>query len=601
MPWPPSMCSSTPFPRMYVSVEIRATCRLPPLVERHAAHPAFVLGVLNGLHCPTSDRPAFSSLPQGLFERLSQTLVDALDVSKLFQRAPHAWHGRGCVCAGTLSSKPASSGAVDALQLAHIISELLARNADSILGRLALKIVANVELIPPREFTSLWLPFLAHLVKVLQKHRVPLSTPRYRHLFAAILETYLARCVGELPRKWNPKVRALFCMCRICNLFNRFLRSTVSAASFTSLSPAEVDYVNTHLGHYAYTYCRCYFDMQDGVLTVTKLEEVDAKSSPVCMERTKRAHSELDKLDGPELRLILGERDYRRIRDIHIDPMPRPVPIESLEEPCTQSPPLQTPKTPVSTGATAVCGSTYQPLGSGFPSSSSAHHLKAPTFPGDTATPSHSPMRNAYPPTPAEGDAGHPSGSTTPTATPFTHSSADPGYCLFADELGARLSTMSSFTNPESVQVAIARRWEATSPQVRQHYAARAANLRHSMNADRLPSTPKPSPHGTAPPARLSWIQKSPKLAAGRVVPDNRSVGPRKHTLTPAPRVAVKEQATAASPWSSPFSRAFAPVSNSRLNSARAGPAQDQERGCASSHFTTCKTRGCGGDRPDRG
>jgi hypothetical protein len=543
---------------------IRASRRLPPLVEKHAAHPAFVLGILNGLSYSTSDRPALSSLPPGLFEQLSQTFVNGLDISKLFQRAPHAWQGRGCVCAGTLSSKPASSGAVDALQLADIISELLARNADSVLRRFALKIAADAGLIPPREFTSLWLPFLGHLIKVLQKHRVPLSTPRYRHLFAAVLEAYFARCAGEMPRKWIPKVQAIFCMCRICKLFNCFLRSNVQAASFISLSPSERDYAYAHLGDYTYTNCRCYFTIQDGVLTVTKMQEIDPRHGPAWQERTVKAHRELDKLDGPELRSILGERDYHRIRYVPDIEKPQPVPIESLEEARKQSPPVQAPKTPVSTRTSTSFGSTYQPLGSGLSSGSSARHLGAPAFTGGTPTPSHSTMDNAYPPTPARGEGCPEKRLSTPAVTPSTQSSADPGYRLFADELGARLSTMSSFATPESIQIAIAKRWRNSSPEVRQHYAAKAANLRHSVNSNRLPSTPKPSPHGASPPARLPRIQESPNLPARRDVPGNRSVGSRRPTLTPTPRVGA-----GASPWSSPSSRAFAPVSSSGLNSVR--------------------------------
>ncbi|KAK4103015.1 hypothetical protein N658DRAFT_297858 [Parathielavia hyrcaniae] len=265
---------------LYTAQGLDTLCiELPALVEKHAAHSAFVLGVLRGFHCP-----AFSFLPQGLFEQLSQSFVDALDFSKLFQRAPHAWKDRGCVCAGQLSSKPASSSAIDALELAAFIFELLARKADSVVASFAFKVARGSALIPPKEFTPLWLPFLGHLIKVLEKHHVSLSTPRCRHLFATVLESFVARCVGALPRKWAPQVLAVYCVpaCRICSLFTRFLRSSVSAASFTSVSRSEADHIN-RLAQYA-TAWRCHFKAEGEGFVVTKVEEVDAQADPMWME-----------------------------------------------------------------------------------------------------------------------------------------------------------------------------------------------------------------------------------------------------------------------------------------------------------------------------
>ncbi|KAK3330754.1 hypothetical protein B0H66DRAFT_73915 [Apodospora peruviana] len=57
--------------------------------------------------------------------------------------------------------------------------------------QLAMKVAGNASLIHQREFAPLWLPLLRDLIGILEKNEIPLSTPRYHHISAAILEEYV--------------------------------------------------------------------------------------------------------------------------------------------------------------------------------------------------------------------------------------------------------------------------------------------------------------------------------------------------------------------------------------------------------------------------
>jgi len=557
-------------------------CRFVTIVEKNAAHTSFGLGILECLRLPSEDRPSSPSVPKDVYNQLAKLIIDALDVSKLFQRASRDWGPRGCACAGPVALKPSSSGAVDALQLANTFSDLLTKGADSLVARFANKIVADVGLIPHQAFASLWLPFLGSLLSILEKHKVPLSTPRYRHLFAAILDTYVIRCTGAVRYKWAPKPDRILCMCRVCILFGRFLRSSVSAASFSSWTESEMDHINRRLVPHAKESHRCRFRIKNGLLVVRKLEDVDSGDRH-SVEVMGKAAVELEKLDNPALRAMLGA-GWDRVRRFlagHNPKRSRPVPIESLEDPRRNPPgPVCASQTPVSTSAPAPLtpaqfGSLHQALGGSYSLDAprQAALLRTPAAPlvvtpAPTVQATTAALSNRAPPLPA-----------TP---PSTQPRAATGYSIFAHELGVRLSMMKSFTTPQSIQNAISKRWEAMSLQDRQQYDAKAASLQRSSSTsapslavpfdphrDPLPSTPKPSPSWAAGSSQPAQPQGSPNVARQHVAPTNRRVS----AITPASTTRSRHgsAAAAATFQSLSSSRVLGAVSASRLNSVR-GP-----------------------------
>ncbi|KAH6854693.1 hypothetical protein B0I37DRAFT_301525 [Chaetomium sp. MPI-CAGE-AT-0009] len=455
---------------------------------------------------------------------------------------------------------PGFAGAVDASQLANIISQLLADGADSVVASFAFKVVADVGLIPRQEFTSFWIPFLGHLIKVLEEQSVPLSTSRYRHLFAAILETYLARFVGALPLTWMPKNKEVDCCCGLCTLFRRFLINNVSAASFRSVSQWDIRHLNTYLIPHAYKNNRCVFGMEDGSLVVRKAEEVDVQSRKSWMDNNKKASINIRKLDGPALRKILGD-DYPRLRNFRSVQMPRrcsPVPIDSLGDPRYQASVLRPHQTPVSTAPTAPTappGSAHRPLG-----------RSRPTNPQDRLPSTNSPLPAAparYVRTDWE---------VIPRDWASLMLKERESYISRVEGVREALQTQTHpllagyrlnpaafsprFT-PKADREVIPRDWDSLTLKERESYISRV-----EASNDRLPSsTPTASPHKTRFPSRSTPFRSPPSSVGKRATSGSSSKGAK-----PSVSVSASRTATAMQP-SSPSPRVFGPVSSGRLNS----------------------------------
>lgn len=478
-------------------------------------------------------------------------VIDALDVSKL-SSAPSRSREPICACSNSLSRNSTFSNTVAASQLAISVSNFLAEELhDSVFARFALKVVGSAALIPLREFVRLWLPFLGRLVKALEEKPTPLSSPRYHHLFAGIIEAYLTRCVGSPPMKWAPDFRSLPCRCRICILVNRFLASSASAATFTSVSEQEVQHIN------AYLLClevriSCKFTVENGQVVVRKQEKIDSQAWSKWIENKSKATTELSKLDGPGMRTILGD-DYARLFDFDAAQLQKktvPVPMESLTE-CSEDPETQ----PLNSGSEDLSRQTVNPGGLG----------------GHPATPASVGRPGLTRNTPSNARGYGP--LSPPTTVPSTRPGTSAGYSLFASELGALLSKLSSFTTPESIHSAIVNRWAALSDRERRRCDARAVKRQQvssapasstsvpfSLQQSQLPSTPQPTPQQGPFPPSSSALSGPANPRSGKTTPKCKWRGSRSSFSTPTPQPSVGVT-------SSPLSRAFGPVSSSRLNS----------------------------------
>ncbi|KAL2136148.1 hypothetical protein VTI74DRAFT_5201 [Chaetomium olivicolor] len=558
------------------------TSKLLPVVERNATHTSFCLGVVNGIRHVRTKHPSQNPVLGGLFKQLAKRIVDSLVVSKLFQRGPHTWDpwkSKGCDCVRTLFASSDASGAVDSAELADFASDMLTERADGLLGCFILRIVADAGSFKPPQFTSLWLPFLRHLIRVLGKHCVPLSSPRYRHLFTAIMDAYLARCVGTLQREWTPKFREVYCMCRICRLFNLFLKSSVSAATFTSLSPSDMHHIKRYLVPYGHKSYRCQFTLAADSVIVWKEEEVDYNSYEVWCAKMMKARAQLLELNPTVMREILDDKDYCRI----YDPSPNqanketiPVPVESLEK--THPTATSAPELAVSTSSRLPQSSAPAPQSS-YPLSPIKGYGPTPTTVSSALFATSRPATSLAP-TPHLASSVSAVGNRGRLSAPITSSHMDsesPGYDLFASELGARLSKLSSFATPGSIAASIKRQWEAMPDAGKEYYekkaavsrtprtvTATAAGVPFNPHKDRLPATPQPSTSSALVPVspQEPRIQARPSIAGGRDMPGSRWGRQGPPSLTPTPRTMVGQTLP-----SSPSSRVFGAVSSSRLNS----------------------------------
>ncbi|KAK4127019.1 hypothetical protein N657DRAFT_703529 [Parathielavia appendiculata] len=369
-------------------------------------------------------------------------------------------------------------------------------------------------------------------------------------------ESYVARCVGALPHKWAPQD---------LQLVQPLPQKQPLGCLLPSVSQSEADHINTRLARYAYTACRCHFKAHGEGFIVTKLEEVDAQADATWMGRVTKARSELDKLDSPELRLILGDSDYSRIRGLKIDLVPKPVPIESRPQDPDLDPDSHVVRFYTSVARRGllrgICQSSRTPL-------ILRAHTNAFLLHAGQCTGPNLPQGRGVPRVP------FPTPATTPSTTLPPISTTAAGYCLFAEEVGARLRELSFFSTPQSIQAAITKRWGLMSQEKRQRYTARAVKRMQSVNATpvtaavslaprqgQILATPTASTCGTSPPARLPQIQAPPISATWR---GNRSRKARPATSTSTPRAAVGALSSSPSPC------VMGPVSASLLNSARA-------------------------------
>ncbi|AEO65522.1 2425d811-1555-494e-9832-4d54b4043094 [Thermothielavioides terrestris] len=328
--------------------------------------------------------------------------------------------------------------------------------------------------------------------------------------------------------------------------------------------------------------------MENHGLVVRKLEDKDSQSLRDWADRAAMVKAKLAKLDGPALRGILG-REYHDIfgaltyRPAGARP---PVPMEELEEPDDDTRRCSAAESRTPTQPNTMASSARCPRGSSCRSDTdtqqllktSAHDSRAWSRP-DHASPS---ARHAV------NDPNNPKPPLTPAAS--SPSETSPGYQLFAAELGQRLRKLQSFTTPESVQASIRKRWQALSAQDRQYYDAKAARMRSSAvpfdpRQDRLPLSPKASPN---PPLPLTQpAARSTPRDGGHAVPDSsRWRQPRPPASTPRPRPTPYAAAAAAKP---PPSRALAPVSSSRLNSAASRGVQPRIKAEKPPHGTSSR------------
>ncbi|KAK4242781.1 hypothetical protein C8A03DRAFT_29011 [Achaetomium macrosporum] len=218
--------------------------RLVPVITKFISSTPFTLAAV----LEFADWASEGVLPQQealeLTKILIKDLISAMDVATLRSKAACLEEHRAQAARYTYAySRPAFSLPVSRIvspgQLSELFKECIAHSWDDLLMTLSMKIAAQSSSIPPSEFQHLWLPFLHSFVERLNEASIPLTTPRYRQLILAILESYIDRFVGpEPPTEINWTVPGVNCdsyncASSDCRSLDAFLRSpTRSTARF---------------------------------------------------------------------------------------------------------------------------------------------------------------------------------------------------------------------------------------------------------------------------------------------------------------------------------------------------------------------------------
>ncbi|KAK1779519.1 hypothetical protein QBC45DRAFT_135786 [Copromyces sp. CBS 386.78] len=285
------------------------------VVKRNSTKFAFLLGFANELYESVTSK---DDVTQELYLSLAEHIVNELHIHELHSRSAETARVREIIQIRSTHSKveqslqllqPAIEG-VDKADISRFISGLIAEEADTLLMRLTMKLVGDVRRIPLRELTHLWVPFLSLLLDVLEKHQIPLSTPRYQNIFAAIMEVYLLKEVGKAPKQvWQPAMRSITCGCGLCFRVNQFL----SESSFNAIrihgSSAAFGHVQNYLiGLREGISCDFTIDAASGTITVTKRLKSDATAIKQWEAKKDNVRKQIfAKFDQAKLRAILGE------------------------------------------------------------------------------------------------------------------------------------------------------------------------------------------------------------------------------------------------------------------------------------------------------
>ena len=171
---------------------------------------------------------------------------------------------------------------------------------------LALQIAYKAQFINLRQFPSFWVPFLLEL---LSWRSLPVSSPRYQHLFGALLEAYIQKCMTENPAP-DPglSLPPTVCRCHQCVSLSAFLQDPFVDSTRIIAAPAQESHIR-----YSLSQELCHFHgVQFGrdmtaALIIKKISNVGREELQSWAAGRDSAKAQLALLDVPQLRLLLGE------------------------------------------------------------------------------------------------------------------------------------------------------------------------------------------------------------------------------------------------------------------------------------------------------
>ncbi|KAK3362505.1 hypothetical protein B0T25DRAFT_7755 [Lasiosphaeria hispida] len=276
---------------------------LPPLVENYASQTCFMLGIINELGRHMAEHPTPSAMR--IFYGFAKQTITAMEISKLgsARHLDHATRPHS-------PENPVQRSKTELASLVAFVLGLLKHDAgDSLMMLLGLKIVGNVDLIARHDFSLFWLPFLRLLLQALATQKIPLSTPRYQHMFSAILSAYKYKFVGKRPpKKWLPARQNLLCICSICEKLNAFFASGENQIKIPVLHNIERSHVLSFICPKVVS-LSCDINETPGHMEVTKrfLGDIDPKATAEWLTRIEEAESEMSQFDMDTLKIVVGD------------------------------------------------------------------------------------------------------------------------------------------------------------------------------------------------------------------------------------------------------------------------------------------------------
>lgn len=200
--------------------------------------------------------------------------------------------------------------------LAECFTRCIQVSWDDLARRLCLRIIADISQVPSDEFHFLWIPLVRELISALDAANVPLSTPRYREVARAILETYLEKQVGMEPSGASDYSGQgpVGCSCNDCVVLNAFLASGQRTWEFTAAERRR-RHIETMLMYLKHA-CSCNTARPRGrthTLIVSKSVDTGAEVKKKWNNQYAQAWDQFSKFDQDRLKVLLGEENYEKI------------------------------------------------------------------------------------------------------------------------------------------------------------------------------------------------------------------------------------------------------------------------------------------------
>ena len=305
----------------YVELIHPRPSRVVPFLRKNTEKITFMLGalhqisrrikVLNAESASTYESPAKEL--SAVWLSLSRQVVHKLDITAI--ASPLSYYARDSVQmppyqTGSVAPEARHAPSLVILEPRHLI-DFVTATADcggdrEILFPLALQIASRAQIIHLRQFPSFWVPFLQEL---LRWRSLPVSSPRYQHLFGALLEAYMEKCVSENPAPGRElSLPPTTCQCYQCTLLNVFLQDPSKDTIRIIAGPAQESHIRRNLSLQPSHVQSLRFGRDPTpALIIGKISKVGPEKLESWTAARESVKAQLALLDVPQLRLLLGE------------------------------------------------------------------------------------------------------------------------------------------------------------------------------------------------------------------------------------------------------------------------------------------------------
>ncbi|KAM7194936.1 hypothetical protein V8F33_006978 [Rhypophila sp. PSN 637] len=291
------------------------------LADRYPSQSSFMTGFLVRLNKALQSCTSPCPSAKKLFLDLAERTIKHLDISRFCTssaiplrdfmdhepRIPAKQNQEDRLVCIT-SSDPAPMLVIDHEQLAEFIAALLQQKVGSArMRQLAFGIIAKAPLIRRGDFVTLWLPFLHKLIVVLEHHKVPLSKPRWSHIFAAILDAFVYTSKPQIEvMEWKTDLVRHTCFCAHCNNFRAFFAADQVELRGEEMSQYDVDHIKTYILDVMTQRTSCQYDSHTGLLVISKIGSFTEKTYREWAQAGEYVRSRVRRFDEVKLKQILG-------------------------------------------------------------------------------------------------------------------------------------------------------------------------------------------------------------------------------------------------------------------------------------------------------